>query len=311
MKNLSADLHTHIPFKLGHSEYASYQPEDVLSAMQANKVNVLGIAGYNEDKFIDNCLKFAELTGEGFRTEADSLLLKVTDPKINSVKEREFYFPRINEWSTAEGFHLIIWGYQDKIKPDTEVRRSIDTALAKDCFVGIAHSFVDSSMRDISLPKQMLLFDLCKEYDGKIALEWNGYCIPGLRKFVDSVDKIVNRSRVNGFGDVNSELMGFNTDLSKQGINCPVYASSDLHVKIERDLAYIGRACTYAATFREIKTGKDLQGIFKSRLFNSESPIKTGYVSKDHFINAYAIPWAFEKLSKKMHTILRPNRQNY
>jgi hypothetical protein len=283
-----------------HPHFENYTAKDVVDAMYKKDIGIVGLAGYNEDIFDSVRREFDKLE-EPFKVASDSLAIKIRDEQ-----NREKYILRITEYENKEGFHLLVFGNPKKIKPQNEVRKNIEAALSTDSFAVLDHPFVASNYSDIGREKEDFLFKLCKEYSNRIALEWNGYCIPFLRNSIDKLACLPLRlfmGKETRFGDVNKKLEAFEETLKENSINCPVIADSDLHARKKNDLCFIGTA--NIETFIEKRSGKALQQSLKKRIFSLEYNIKKGYVSITHFLLSYAFPVAISQISNDLKEKIR------
>lgn len=148
----------------------------------------------------------------------------------------------------------------------------IEDILAKGGLPIIDHPFADpqACFRDIDRAKTGFLYSLCQEYRGRIALEWNGYCIPFLRRCLRSGD--VNR-KVNELG---------------RKLKLPVVPTSDLHATNKRTLGAIGTA--YIDVLPMLKRGSILPGLRDAILQFQFNPHEE-YVSVWHFMEAFAMSY--------------------
>jgi len=286
---MKIDFHTHVHFE-------NYNPEKLLEAMKRNNIRAAGLAGYNRDSYWDNILAFKKA---GLNVEFDDLLCKVK-------KDGDFfYFPRINEWENKDGFHLLVLGNQKGLSRGNCLEKNIEKALENECLPSIEHTFVNINYADISKKQEEIVLKICEKYNGKIAIGWNGYSIPCLKK---AIDVIISPARLIGkdirFSDTNAKLENFHKYLSYNKINCPIIADTDLHARYEKDLNLIGTSDTDILVRTD--GGKGFRDSFKQELFSGGYTINKGYVPIKHFMVSYAIPWVLGNLSKEFHIKLRP-----
>ncbi|MFH1248645.1 MAG: hypothetical protein V1660_00645 [archaeon] len=282
-----------------HPYLEQYGAKDIVKAMQKRSIGATGLAGFNKDIF-DNLRRRFE-TESSIRSDSDSLMIETTDQAGNKL-----YFPRISEYQNKEGFHILVMGNQKDICQDAPIKKNIENALTNDSFVVIDHPFVALNYSDIQKNKSDYLFSLCKEYSGKIALEWNGYCIPILR---NSIDKILcSPLRIMGrdieFGDVNKKLEDFVSKTKGEGLNCPLIADTDLHARSASDLCLIGTSNINADV--KSNSGKEFIDSIKQKIFSSDYSITKDYVQTSHFILSYGIPVMLGKINKRIGESMMP-----
>lgn len=289
-----------IDFYVHASHFDSYTAEDIVRAMDTRKTDIIGLAGYNRDIFDDVRREFDKLK-KPFHVKNDSLAIKITDEK-----NQDKYVLRIGEYENEEGFHLLVFGNQKKIKPKGEVRKNIDSALSTGSFTVLDHPPVAPNYSDITKEKEDFLSKLCGDYNNKIALEWNGYSIPKLRNVIDKIVcaplRLIKGKDIR-FSDTNKKLEDFEEILKKNSINCPIIADTDLHARKKKDLYLIGTANTEVEVRKS--NGGDLRESLKEKIFNLDYEIKKGYVSVPHFIFSYAFPVAISQISEALKEKIR------
>ena len=246
-----------------HPHFNSYNAESIVEAMYARGIDIVGLAGYNRDIFDDIRKEFDKLQNP-FKVTNDSLAIKVTNED-----DKERYILNVGEYENKGGFHLLVFGNQKGIKQKEGLGKNIEAALSTDSFAVIDHPFVALNYSDISKENEDFLFGLCKDYNSKIALEWNGYSIPLLKKGIDKL--FCSTLRLIGenirFSDTNKKLENFSGILKQNKINCPVIADTDLHARSKNDLDLIGTANIEIdiADF-EKESGKALQKSLKEKI---------------------------------------------
>lgn len=292
MKKL--DIHIHPYFR-------EYGAEDLVRAMHTTKTNAAGLAGFNRDIFDEIRERFEKIDKRDFRVNSDRLVMKVEDNSKN-----EIYFPRTVEYKNKEGFHIIVVGGQKNLVEDALIKKNIEEALKQESLVIIDHPFVALTHQDIDKEKEEFLLKLCEEYSGRIALEWNGYCVPLLRNGIDKL--FCAPLRIAGknikFSDVNKKLEDFVENIEKEGINCPIIADTDLHARSAKALGLIGKASIEADIKAE--SGRVFIDSLKEKVFLRDYKINKGYVDPFHFIFNYGIPVMLGKISKKAYESMKP-----
>lgn len=283
-----------------HPYFENYDGEDVVRAMSKRNVGIAGLAGYNRDVFDFNRNILENLKFKQFKVESDYLAVRVKDSE-----GKGFYFPRIGEYENKEGFHLLVLGSQKRIRQKASLEENIAGALWEDSFPVIDHPFVDLGYYDISKEKEEILFDLCRKYSGKVALEWNGYCVPLLR---GTLDLLVSPSAFFGnrmrFGNVNEKLENFSKMIENKGINCPVVPDTDLHARNKSDLMLIGTSCIDADI--DVSSGRAIRDSVKLKVFSGDYELQKGYVPCPHFLLSYALPVTLGRISKKFYEKMLP-----
>lgn len=149
----------------------------------------------------------------------------------------------------------------------------IEEILEKGGLPILDHPFADPQRKfgDIGKEKEEELVNLCQRYAGKIALEWNGYCLPWVRMLLP------------GYSDVNKKV----EKLSKE-LNIPLIPTTDLHARNKRLLKAVGTC------FIEIPSGsmdfRNLLSSLKENIFSFNFTPHKHYVSFWHFVEAFGVP---------------------
>ena len=204
------------------------------------------------------------------------------------------------EYNTKEGLHVLTVGYSmDDATPSTEIRKIIDNGLENCAFVLLDHPFVDNGKTKtaghISHELEEELVSICKEYSGLVALEWNGYCIPWMRKVLKQG---LNLAGVEvKYSDVNKRAEALSQLLSTQGYNVPIVADTDLHARRKRYLQHMGSGRIIASVRGD--TARDIVISMKQKIFRGDYVNQMKYVSSAHLIEAFCIPIMARKLFKK------------
>lgn len=137
----------------------------------------------------------------------------------------------------------------------------------------IDHPFADPahSFRDIDKEKERELVYLCRRYAGKIALEWNGYCLPLLRRFMP------------GYTDVNRKV----EELAEE-FNIPLVPTTDLHARNKRLLKAMGTA--FIKIPAESVDIANLRACLRKNVLSFNFVPCNRYVSFAHFVEAFGMP---------------------
>jgi len=258
------ELHLH-PF------FGSYGIDSVVDAMEDRCVNVLGLESLNRHIFPD-VKKLAEKTGYKFVGSDDYAA-------VISKDKKNYYLLNAIELCTEDNFHLLIFG-SDKAVPHKGTEETIDSALGDDALVVFDHPFVDNDnlSKELGFCKESFLRSLCIKYSGGLALEWNAYCKPWIRKFL-------------GGRDVNNDVEDLSARLKEEGYNLPVVPDSDVHARNKRLLGAMGSA--FICSFLDCSSGKSLVSSLKKNIFSGDYMSVKDYVSTPHFVEAFGVPILF------------------
>ena len=271
IENANIDLHVH-PF------LDNYGIHHVLEAMDANGLH--GIGPCTLDATLFPQLKLMLETG-GYKF--------VSDPSGLIVDGKSLWNTR--EYNTRESLHVLTIGHSyDDATPDTEIRRVIDEGLEQDALVGLDHIYVDNlttlTAGHISDSAEQQVIDICKEFNGEIFLEWNGYCKPNLRK---GLQILMNLFGANiKYYDVNEKVLELSERLAQEGVHIPVIADTDLHARTVGLLNDMGAA--RFITDVEGETPSEVLQSIKSNIFAGQYKNKLNYVSIPHFFSAFGVP---------------------
>jgi hypothetical protein len=259
------ELHLH-PF------FDSYSIDSVVDVMDDRCVSVLGLEKLNNHIF-SKVSELAEDTGYNF-VGADS------HAAVISKNSKNYYFLNAIELCTSDNFHVLVFG-SDKVKPFESVHNTIDVALSDDAFVVLDHPFVDNYgvSKELDFCGESFLKSVCVRYGGGVALEWNAYCKPWVRKFL-------------GGSDVNKKVEDLSGSLRSEGFNVPVVPDSDVHARNKRLLNAMGSSNVVVDL--DCSSGKSLVSSLKSKVFSGNYISNKGYVSFPHFVEAFGVPILFK-----------------
>lgn len=276
------ELHAHIdPFLTGNKS-EKYSFINVIINMALNEIDVLAIQGLDKNVFSSAC--------KGVETYHSDYMIDKAGIKFKDLNQYRFIL-NSREYTTKEGFHLLTVGYSVNTNPNSEIRSIIDTGLKNDALVIVAHPFVDNGKTftagHISKEKEGELEDLCKEYNGQIALEWNGYCHPDLRWGLKQVLNILGQKIQ--YHDVNKKAEDFSFELMRnKKLNIPVISGTDVHASDKSDLLYIGTSSMKINA--EGKTPSELLCSIKRKIFAREYYKGANYAGAFHVATAFGIP---------------------
>jgi hypothetical protein len=201
------------------------------------------------------------------------------------------YLLNAREYNTRENFHVLTVGYSlDTANPQTEIRRVIDDGLNNGALILLDHPFIDNGKTKtaghISEQMEKELEKLCKEYSGQVTLEWNGYCIPWMRRVLKSGLNLLGFD-VN-YHDVNQRAEELSQGLKAEEYNVPVVADTDLHARTKRHLQYMGTA--RIITDIEGESGREVVDSMRKNIFAGNYENVKGYVSSLHLLEAFCVP---------------------
>jgi len=249
--------------------------------MDSSDIDVLALEAYNEPIF------------QKVLEEAKAIPGIFTSPKGIKLPNGKFLL-NAAENSTLEGFHVLTVGHSAYYPILVEMRRLIDAALDRDALIVLDHPYADNQSTftagHISEEDERVLDDICREYEGKIAAEWNAYCKPSLRW------GLMHLLNLNGNGfqyyDVNKKA----EELS-QRFNVPLVADTDVHARNSRLLSAIGTA--RIITDIDALTPDEVVAQLKQNIFLGNYENIRAYVSLPHFLEAFAVPVLYRILKNK------------
>ena len=154
----------------------------------------------------------------------------------------------------------------------------VEEILGKGGIVIIDHPFADppKKFQDIGPEKETELINLCLKYREKIALEWNGYCLPQIRRLLP------------GYGDCNQKTK----ELAEE-FGIPLIPTSDLHAKNKKSLEEMGNSLIEIP--KESVNLENLLNSLKENISAFNFKPQFGYVSLRHFIWNYGFPLFMKK----------------
>jgi len=204
------------------------------------------------------------------------------------------------EYNTREKLHLLTVGYSvDKADRDTPIIDVIDDAIEHGALVIIDHPFVDNvhtrTAGHISAELEGIIEGVSKTYSGKVALEWNGYCIPWIRAVLRGI--LTLGFYGVDYHDVNLKVEQFSGSMLESGYNVPVLADTDLHARSRSDLYVMGTA--HFTTKLEGDSPKEVLESMKSSIFRRQYENVKEYVGAWHLLGAFCLPVLFPGLFKK------------
>lgn len=192
---------------------------------------------------------------------------------------------------TKEGICVATIGHCDNFDDDKEeVRSVIDRGLLNDALVIIKHPYVDNydklSFEHISNAMDADLKTLCREYSGKIAVEWNSYFRPDIR---ESFRKVFNYLGNDiRYSDVNSRASELCDMLKSEGYNVPLIANSDLYAR--GNDAFYNMGISRISTDVDKGCPKDVLNSIKDNIFSGDYKNSMNYFSKFDVLTSFIIP---------------------
>ncbi|MBT3304003.1 hypothetical protein HN592_01770 [Candidatus Woesearchaeota archaeon] len=273
-KLVDIELHAHLHF----DHYSLY---DVIEVMEDNMLDVLVPLHFGFGCFDEVAMAAKDLPEGFFKVERDELMLRVEHEGMFS------YFLRGVEFSTQEAncdvAHMIMVGH-DQYEERQPMDVMIDRALDKDALVILDHPFVDAKnlMKAITPEIGLALFERCKRYSGRVALEYNGYCIPWVRALL-------------GGKDVNQSVQDLSLALELDGSNVPVVSGTDLHARTRRSLNALGTARTSMDV--DTSSGRAMVDSLKQQIFDGSHTNRYQTVPFfTHLAPCWAIPHMYRKV---------------
>jgi len=258
LNKIRADLQFH-PYH--NKNYCFF---DVLQEMEKWSINCLAFLYYCWEKNVSTNL-INQTEGE-VKENYNICLLEKNVFQFTNKESNQILSIILGQEAGAENqkWHILSIGAED-IK-STSVEGIIEEILEKGGLPIIDHPFADPQRRfkDISKEKEKELINLCSRYKGKIALEWNGYCLPQIRKLLP------------GCSDINEKV-----EKLAEEMEIPLIPTTDLHAKNKSLLKEMGTC------FIEIPIENDFLDSLKKNILSFNFKAHKGYVSKKHFFRAY------------------------
>lgn len=281
ISDANIELHVH-PF-LGNNSLV-----DVVETADRNNLDILALESFDLSLYPDVVRQAKEYYPDSTFDEAG---VRLPNGK---------YLLNAREYGTKEDIHVLTIGYSfDKADPVTEIRKIIDLGLEHKALVILDHPFVDNGITrtagHISENTERELGELCREYSGNIALEWNGYCIPWIRRGLKFVLNLMGQ-KVQYY-DVNKKVEELSEKLHRDGYNVPVLVDTDLHARSKRQLSEMGTARLIMDV--EGECASDTVCSMKKNIFAGNYENVKKYVSSFHLLGAFCLPvlfpWYFDK----------------
>lgn len=286
IKDANIDFQIHPFFFLGKNNLI-----DIIKGMEENYLDVVAIEELNKDIY-----------PEVLRKAEHILNIKHDDAGIMfQSNDSSKYIFRGEEYDTKEGMQVLTIGYGLKnLKQRMEIRKIIDKGLENNSLVILDHPYVENrdtnTAGHISKREEEQLEQLCKEYNNKIALEWNGYNNLLLRKLIKITFNIAGK-RIKYY-DTNKKTEELSDKLlEKYNINVPVLADTDLHARNKRYLRKMG--ISRIITDIEGDSPKEVLDSIKVKIFSRDYKNIKNYAPAFHVLGSYCIPLVFNRIFKR------------
>lgn len=279
--NANIDIHVH-PF-LGNNSFI-----DVVEAMDWTGVDAIALEYLNASVY-PTVLK-----------EALKHYPKTIASETGVMLPNNKYIFNAREYGTKENLHILTVGYSlDGATPQTGIREIIDKSLEHDALVVLDHPFADNGRTrtggHISQTLEDEVEKLCREYSGEIALEWNGYCNPGIRRVLMTALNYLGIQ--TSYHDVNRKVEELSAKLQKQGYNLPVLADTDLHARTKQHLKSTGTA--RFVTDIEGESPSEVLRSIKGNVFRGSYRNVKRYAGLPHLLSAFCFPILMPCIFKK------------
>ena len=277
MENKRSNIELHV-----HPFLDNYDMVDITRAMGMTNINILALLALNDSiypKVADEVRKHypsARKNGCGIKLPTGKCILNA------------------REYSTRENFHILTIGYSfDSANHKTEIRKIIDNGLENKALVILDHPLVDNGeTRTAGHISEEMTYDLerlCKEYSGQIALEWNAYCKPWIRKGLQ-IGMNLTGHNVN-YHDVNKEMEELHEKLKKEDYNLPIIADTDVHARDTKHLLAMGTSRIIMPV--EGESAEEIVASMKKNIFNGNYENVKEYVDSLHILGAFCFPILF------------------
>ncbi len=258
-----------------HPFFKNYNLKDLHEVMERKNIDVCVLLEYNINISTLILNETKKIKNKDYNIEYDGLLFK-----LNKEDNSKYIIPAI-EATTSDNFHFIVIG-NNKTPANKYSKDLIENCLKNNALIIFAHPFVDciNPILDISKDKEKTIINLCKEYSNNLALEWNAYSIPWLRKLL-------------GGNDVNKKVENLSEKLKSENYNNPVVATTDLHARNKRLLEALGTS--YIESNVDLSSGTKFVSSLKNNIFSNNYRNHKEYVSFIHFIETFGLGRASKK----------------
>gem|GEM_PF-1223057 len=280
---------THIELH-AHPNFDSYGLEKVVKAMKKKELDIVALIDLDRPIF-EQILAEAYYQTKKNKTsvEDDSLAVVIRKEKRKYIEE--YIFLKGIELTTKDNFHLITIGYNQVPEKPEPIRKIIDTALEKEALVIFDHPLVDNAnvRKELSREQEEEIKKICRDYTGRIALEWNAHLIPWVRKLLGGSDAN-KRTRF----DFSYKLY------QDERVNAPIVTDTDLHAKNKYGLGELGRARIKIDNQNMDKSsGRAIIDSLKENIFAGKYENTYEYVSFLHFTFLFGLPYLLNPIKAR------------
>jgi hypothetical protein len=302
----NVELHAH-PGKMLDKHFL-----DIMSAIEKNKLDIVALSGMNESIYEKVC----EQTYKSYVGDSDDGFIPVplighkdeAGIRIDDVNGKSRFLLNAREQDTHEGFHVLTIGYSmDTVSKYISIDTLIDASLKHDALVIISHPFVDTgnskTAGHIGHDSHRELARISKKYAGQIALEWNGYCLPGVRNIIKFAVNKMNKEDIMQYHDVNKKVEEFSALLwtcHEQVV--PVVTGTDLHARNVYSLNAIGTSRIIVDV--EGDSASEIVHSMKENIFSNRYENTREYAGLMHWTFAYGLPLLKDISAKKIYSMM-------
>lgn len=215
--------------------------------------------------------------------------------QFENGSERKKFILNAGEYNTKENIHVLTVGYSFQPGYDgninkqfKEIREIIDNALEKDGLVILDHPYVNcqTTSSNITPEKESDIVDLCTEYNGQIAVEWNGYCKPWMRY-------VLLKMHRKAYENVNDKAEALSTNLWGSEINIPILADTDLHARRKSLLKAAGTSRIIVDI--DDTCAESVVKSMKEKIFSSHYENVKRYTGTYHMLRAFCLPLIMDR----------------
>jgi hypothetical protein len=248
---------------------------DILKQMEENNLDLSVLLDFSWHNLVD-LKRVMEVTDE-LKSFYNVNLVKENVYSFSNKKNGKKLFLILGSEVMPDDFswHILSIGVTS-IKDKKSTESIIEEIIKKGGLAIIDHPYVDTSpdhkFKDIGPEKEKKLRLICLRFLGRIALEWNGMCIPWIRRLIPGCTDYVN-TKSGALSEVSS---------------IPLIPTTDLHAWNKRLLKAIGtsRVEISSKDFKEDNVISSLKEVIFKKRYSS----KREYVGFFHFLEA-ALPW--------------------
>lgn len=287
IKDANIEIHAHPFLRKGMNRL-----EDVILTMENNGLDILALESFNYSLYPHVREGLDDIYPNHKFIEDESGVILPTGKVILNARE----------YNTKEDFHILTVGCEfDDVTVETPIEEIIERGIGKDALIVLDHPFVENARTrtagHISREQEVFLEELCKKYSGKVALEWNGYCVPWIR--LGLMLPLALGGHDTRYHDVNKKVKQLSEKLKRHEpeYNVPVVSDTDLHARDRWLLKEMGKARFITDVYGE--TPSEMVSSIKRNIFAGEYRNNERYASSMHLLYGFCIPILFPKLFYK------------